>query len=568
MKKLDKIINLSKPDKVEIVTSYDQIHKLIDILVERNEFVKVSFQDSFWTTSHPLDVARSEESTFIVSDTGLGPYVNTVSRSEANRLIEDLYSNSMKGKTAYIVPYVMGPIGSDRKRFGITLTDSPYVVANMAILNKITLEALKNEDQAVFGFHSVAELNPKKKKILHFLDDLAVYSVNTNYGGNVLTGKKCFSLRIASFLGLREGWLAEHMLISTIQSPISERFTFLAALPSACGKTNLAMLKPPDEFENQGWKVWCVGDDIAWIFVKNGELRAFNPEYGFFGVAPGTSKKSNYYFMKSIEAGSCIFTNTALDVESMKPWWEGIGTSVPKILRNWKNEIIHNPDPSKGPFAHPNSRITIPITNCPVLHPDWNNPEGHRVDAFVFGCRRSSGMPLVFQARTWKEGVYFAATLKSERTSAQEGAVGVLRHDPFAMRPFFSYNIGAYLRHWLDIGSNLSNPPTIFFVNWFLKDGNGNFIWPGFGENLRVLEWVIKRTKNYVEGECSILGLIPRREDFNLPEGVSWEALFEIDTDDLEVELAENDVFLKALGNTCPPEMWEVHYDLINRCQR
>lgn len=569
MDRIKKYIDLCNPEEVQVITQENQLKELKNFVIKTGLARRLSVPDSLWFCSNPHDVARSEEATVVASDRDLGPYIKTVPVNEARCLVKELFENSMASRVAYIVPYVMGSLDSDIKKFGVTLTDSPYVVLNMAILNKVTDEALKSLDSAVIGVHSMASMDPTKKKIIHFIEDLEVFSVNTNYGGNVLTGKKCFSLRIASSLGRAQGWLAEHMLVSVVHNPICGRFVFTAALPSACGKTNLAMMNPSEEYARKGWSVTCGGDDIAWIFPKAGRLFAYNPEYGFFGVAPGTSESSNPNFMSAILKGGCIFTNTAVDEELNLPWWEGIGKPYPHKIRTWRNEVIINPNKEEGPFAHPNSRVTVPIENCPVLDPLWRSSEGFEIDAILFGCRRAAGYPLVFKARNWAEAVYFAATLKSERTSAQEGTVGVLRHDPFAMRPFFSYHIGDYLRHWLTIGESLSPQPSVYFVNWFRKDSNSMFVWPGFGENIRVLEWVIKTTKG-VSTACidSLYGLIPARDDLSLPEGVLYEHLFTIDVDDFEKELEENEHFLKALGSKCPEELWSVHESLKAMCKK
>lgn len=567
MNKLDEFLSLARPSSVLIVDDYLKVEKLKERLISDYGFLRLADQTSIWCYSHPQDVARSEEATFIASDFALGPYINTISKFEARNLVKELFKGSMENKEAYIVPYVMGPSNSKFKRVGITITDSPYVVVNMAILNKIYPDALKNFDNVVLGFHSTASMDMKKKRVIHFTEDLEVYSVNTNYGGNVLTGKKCFSLRIASYLGKMEGWLAEHMLISKIINPIINDFTFIAALPSACGKTNLAMLAVPLEYADRGWSVETVGDDICWIFPKDGQLRVINPEYGFFGVAPGTSKRTNPHFMEAFEAGNCVFTNTAVDLDKLEPWWEGIDKPIPRRLRTWQNLDLIEPNPELGPFAHSNSRVTVPITNCPCLYKQWDNPNGHLVHAIIFGCRRHSGMPVVFQARSLDEAIYFATMLKSERTSAQEGVVGALRHDPFAMRPFFSYPIGEYVSHWLSVFRSLKEQPLFFFVNWFKKDSNGQFVWPGFGENIRILEWIIKRCACRVSARETFYGYIPCEEDINLPPSTSYSQLFEIDPEAFEDELDENQVFLEALGSSGPNELLRVQSYLKDQLQ-
>ncbi|MDD4715827.1 MAG: phosphoenolpyruvate carboxykinase (GTP) [Oscillospiraceae bacterium] len=469
------------------------------------------------------DVARVEGRTFICCrrQEDAGPTNNWMDPQEMYRKLYRLYDGSMNGRTMYAIPYSMGVVGSSFAKYGIELTDSIYVVLNMAIMTRVgakVLDALGSSPDYVKGLHSKATLDEKNRYIVHFPEDNTIMSVNSGYGGNVLLGKKCFALRIASCLGRDEGWMAEHMLILGIENPQGEVRYISAAFPSACGKTNLAMLIPPEIYRKKGWKTWCVGDDIAWIRVgKDGRLWAMNPEFGFFGVAPGTNQKSNPNALAATHKNT-IFTNVALDQETNTVWWEGLNKTPPKNALDWMGNPWSGKTGTKG--AHPNSRFTAPAQNCPCISPEFENPMGVPLSAIVFGGRRAKTVPLVYQSRNWTHGVFMGSIMASETTAAAAGAVGVVRRDPMAMLPFCGYNMTDYWQHWLDMEDKIKTKPKIFNVNWFRTDDEGNFIWPGFGENLRVLEWIIRRCFGEADAVDSPIGYLPKPEDLHM-EGLS-----------------------------------------------
>jgi phosphoenolpyruvate carboxykinase (GTP) len=466
--------------------------------------------------SNPNDVARSEHLTFVCTPDkdGAGPTNNWMAPDETYAKLRGWLNGAMQGRTMYVVPYVMGPLGSPFAKVGVELTDSIYVAISMGIMTRmgrVALELLGESDDFNRGLHSTLDLDPERRLICHFPQDNTVWSVGSGYGGNALLSKKCFALRIASYLGRTEGWLAEHMLVLGLESPQGETTYVAAAFPSACGKTNLAMLLPPASFG--GWRVHTIGDDIAWLRIgSDGRLWAVNPEAGFFGVAPGTSTKSNPNAMRTVERDA-IFTNVATTADG-DVWWEGMGTEPPPGLIDWRGQPWDR-DSGKT-AAHPNSRFTAPMTNNPVLSPKVNDPEGVPISAIIFGGRRASTVPLVLEAYDWSHGVFFGASMGSETTAAATGQVGVVRRDPMAMLPFCGYNMVNYFSHWHEIARRLNNPPKIFEVNWFRKDRDGSFLWPGYSENMRVLKWIVDRVKGRVGAEQTPIGLVPRKEEFNL----------------------------------------------------
>ncbi len=470
------------------------------------------------------DVARVEGRTFICSKCkeDSSPINNWMETNEAYDMLNKLFKGTMKGRTMYVIPYSMGAVGSKFSKYGIELTDSIYVVLNMAIMTRVgvsVLEALGDGD-FIKGLHSYADLDENKRYICHFPEDNAIMSINSNYGGNVLLGKKCFALRIASFLGKNEGWMAEHMLILGIENPQGEIKYIAAAFPSACGKTNLAMLIPPEIYKKKGYKVWCVGDDIAWLRVgEDGRLWAVNPENGFFGVAPGTNMKSNPNALMSTMKNT-IFTNVVHNLDDNTIWWEGLDKNPPKNAIDWKgnpwNGDMKDAEGKAIKGAHPNSRFTAPTVNCPCLSSEFEAPNGVPISAIVFGGRRAKTAPLVYQSTDWNNGVFVGSIMASETTAAATGAVGVVRRDPMAMRPFVGYNMGDYFAHWIEMGDKIADKPKIFNVNWFRTDDEGHFIWPGFGDNLRVLEWILARCEDKVDAVETPIGYVPNAEDINI----------------------------------------------------
>ena len=516
--------------------------------------------------SHPNDVARTEDATFICTPTReqAGPTNNWMAPEETYRNLRDWLRGSMRRRTMYVVPYLMGPPGSEFTRVGVELTDSLYVALNMRVMTRMgraALDALGDSSGFNRGLHCTLDLSPKRRLICHFPQDNAVWSVGSGYGGNALLSKKCFALRVASWFGRREGWLAEHMLILGLQSPQGEITYVAAAFPSACGKTNLAMLKPPPALD--GWRVFTVGDDIAWMRVgSDGRLWAVNPEAGYFGVAPGTNARSNPNAMRMVEHDT-IFTNVAMTPDG-DVWWEGIGLDPPRGTLNWQGMpwVPH----SGQPAAHPNSRFTAPMANNPALSPHVDDPQGVPISAIIFGGRRATTVPLVMEAFDWKHGVYLGATMGSETTAAATGQVGLVRRDPMAMLPFCGYHIADYFAHWLAIGPRLKHPPKIFMVNWFKKDAGGSFLWPGYGENLRVLKWILDRVDARAEAEDTPVGLVPRASDIDL-EGLDMagdrlRAAMAIKRDDWSAELRSQDEFFNRLDCELPREI-EVQHETL-----
>ena len=524
---IEEKIALVSPDEVMWIDgSEEQLDALRAKACETGEMTKLNedlLPGCLLHRTKPNDVARVENRTFICAESAdqAGPTNNWMDPAEAYKMLYDIARDSYKGRTMYIIPYSMGPVGSPFSKIGVELTDSIYVVLNMAIMTRIgkkVMDTLGDSNDWVRGLHCSCDIDHEKRYICQFPQDNTIISVNSAYGGNVLLGKKCFALRIASYQGWKESWQAEHMLILGLENPKGEVKYICAAFPSACGKTNLAMLIPPEGYRNKGYKIWCVGDDISWIRKgPDGRLYAINPENGFFGVAPGTNEKSNPNALAATRKNT-IFTNVALNLDNNTVWWEGLDKNPPENAIDWQGRPW-NGKTSEEKGAHPNSRFTAPAVNCPCISSEFENPAGVPISAIVFGGRRAKLAPLVYQSRSWNHGVFVGSIMASETTAAATGKVGVVRRDPMAMRPFCGYNMGDYWQHWLDMGAKLTNPPKIFNVNWFRTDDEGNFEWPGFGDNPRVVEWILGRCfgeKDAVETE---LGYEPKPEDINL-EGV------------------------------------------------
>ena len=529
---IEEKIALVSPDEVMWIDgSEEQLDALRAKACETGEMTKLNedlLPGCLLHRTKPNDVARVENRTFICAESAdqAGPTNNWMDPAEAYKMLYDIARDSYKGRTMYIIPYSMGPVGSPFSKIGVELTDSIYVVLNMAIMTRVgkkVMDTLGDSNDWVRGLHCSCDIDPEKRYICQFPQDNTIISVNSAYGGNVLLGKKCFALRIASYQGWKEGWQAEHMLILGLENPKGEVKYICAAFPSACGKTNLAMLIPPEGYRNKGYKIWCVGDDISWIRKgPDGRLYAINPENGFFGVAPGTNEKSNPNALAATRKNT-IFTNVALNLDNNTVWWEGLDKNPPENAIDWQGRPW-NGKTSEEKGAHPNSRFTAPAVNCPCISSEFENPAGVPISAIVFGGRRAKLAPLVYQSRSWNHGVFVGSIMASEPTAAAAGAVGVVRRDPMAMLPFCGYNMADYWQHWIDIGAGLDEDkaPKIFNVNWFRKDDDGNFLWPGFGDNMRVLEWIIKRCEGKVDADETAIGFVPKAEDINL-EGIEDE---------------------------------------------
>ena len=529
---IEEKIALVSPDEVMWIDgSEEQLDALRAKACETGEMTKLNedlLPGCLLHRTKPNDVARVENRTFICAESAdqAGPTNNWMDPAEAYKMLYDIARDSYKGRTMYIIPYSMGPVGSPFSKIGVELTDSIYVVLNMAIMTRIgkkVMDTLGDSNDWVRGLHCSCDIDPEKRYICQFPQDNTIISVNSAYGGNVLLGKKCFALRIASYQGWKESWQAEHMLILGLENPKGEVKYICAAFPSACGKTNLAMLIPPEGYRNKGYKIWCVGDDISWIRKgPDGRLYAINPENGFFGVAPGTNEKSNPNALAATRKNT-IFTNVALNLDNNTVWWEGLDKNPPENAIDWQGRPW-NGKTSEEKGAHPNSRFTAPAVNCPCISSEFENPAGVPISAIVFGGRRAKLAPLVYQSRSWNHGVFVGSIMASETTAAAAGAAGVVRRDPMAMLPFCGYNMADYWQHWIDIGAGLDEDkaPKIFNVNWFRKDDDGNFLWPGFGDNMRVLEWIIKRCEGKVDAEETAIGFVPKAEDINL-EGIEDE---------------------------------------------
>ena len=571
---VDEKIDLVKPDSVMWIDgSEEQLDALRKEACESGEMIKLNEEllpGCYLHRTKPNDVARVEGRTFICTPTkeGAGPTNNWEDPAVMYKKLYDIARDSYKGRTMYVIPYSMGPVGSKFSKVGIEVTDSIYVVLNMSIMTrvgKVVLDSFGDtSNDWVRGLHCKCNVEEKDRYICQFPQDNTIISVNSAYGGNVLLGKKCFALRIASYQGRNEGWQAEHMLILGVENPKGEIKYVCAAFPSACGKTNLAMLIPPEGYRKKGYKVWCVGDDIAWLRKgEDGRLYAINPENGFFGVAPGTNEKSNPNALASTRKGT-IFTNVALNLDNNTVWWEGLDNNPPENAIDWQGRPW-NGKTSEEKGAHPNSRFTAPARNCPCLSSEFENPNGVPISAIIFGGRRAALTPLVYQSKDWNHGVFVGSIMASETTAAATGAVGVVRRDPMAMLPFCGYDMGDYWQHWIDIGKTLDadKAPKIFNVNWFRKDEDGNFMWPGFGDNLRVIEWIIKRCDGEVEADETAIGYLPKAEDINIEglEGeVSLESLkkiLDVDKDLWNKEAEGIEEFYAKFGKTLPAVLKE-----------
>ncbi len=570
LKWLDEMKDLCKPDSVVWIDgSEEQLEALRAEAVSTGEMIKLNQEKlpgCYYHRTAENDVARVEDRTFICTPTEeeAGPINNWMAPDEMYKKLYALYDGSMKGRTMYVIPYSMGPVGSPFSKIGIELSDSIYVVLNMAIMTRIgqkVLDQIKG-DEFVKCLHAKKDVNPDERYIVHFPQDNTIMSVNSAYGGNVLLGKKCFALRIASYLGKKEGWMAEHMLILGIENPKGEIKYIAAAFPSACGKTNLAMLIPPEYLREKGYKVWTVGDDIAWLRIgPDGRLYAINPEAGFFGVAPGTSEKTNYNALQSTKKNT-IFTNVAINNDDMTVWWEGLDKNPPENCTEWTGKKV-NGKTYEGNLAHPNSRFTAPAINCPCISPEFENPQGVPISAIVFGGRRAKTAPLVYQARDWNHGVFVGATMASETTAAAAGAVGVVRRDPMAMKPFVGYNMADYFGHWIEMGEKMDadKAPKIFHVNWFRKDDEGNFLWPGFGDNMRVLLWILDRCAGKADAVESPIGLLPTADGIDTTGlSISKEQLAELLSVDKKVwmeDVENQEQYFAQFGDRLPKEIKE-----------
>ena len=573
---IDDMVKLTKPANVMWINgSEDQLNMLREegcLTGELKALNQEKYPGCYYHRSRKDDVARMEDKTFICSRNKIdaGPTNNWKSPEEAYSMGREIYDSCMKGRTMYIIPYSMGPVGSEFSKIGFEVTDSIYVVLSMNIMTRIgrkVLEVLGDSNDFVRGLHAKCNLDINKRYIFHFPEDNTIWSCNSAYGGNVLLGKKCFALRIASYQGFKEGWMAEHMLILGIENPEGEVKYVAAAFPSACGKTNLAMLIPPELYRKKGYKVWTLGDDIAWLRIKeDGRLWAINPEAGFFGVAPGTNDKSNYNALMSTKKNA-IFTNVAYNLDDDTVWWEKLDENPPENGLDWQGNPW-NGKTSKDKGAHQNSRFTAPAKNCSCISSLWESPEGVPLSAIIFGGRRAKTAPLVYQSRSWKHGVFVGSTLASETTAAATGKVGVVRRDPMAMLPFCGYNMGDYFSHWLEMGESMSNAPKIFHVNWFRTNDRGEFMWPGFGDNFRVLEWILRRCENEVDAVESPIGNIPYPEDINFEEmNISKdtvEDLLKIDVSSWIEDEKSIEEFYAKIGDTIPLELRDELKNLKN----
>ncbi len=572
---IDEMAAMTQPDKIVWIDgTEEQAEELRKEACSTGEMLKLNEEllpNCYLHRTAVNDVARVEDRTFICTSKkeDAGNINNWMAPADCYAKLSKLYTGAMKGRTMYVIPYSMGIVGSPFAKYGIELTDSIYVVLNMLIMTRVgtnVLDALGESGDFIKGLHAKADIDQENRYICHFPEDNTIWSVNSGYGGNVLLGKKCFALRIASYLGRKENWMAEHMLILGVEYPDGETKYICAAFPSACGKTNLAMLIPPEYYQKKGYKVWCVGDDIAWLRVgEDGRLWAVNPENGFFGVAPGTNEGSNPNALYTTKRDT-IFTNVVHNLDNNTVWWEGLDKNPPTNAIDWKGNVWdctkYNKADKSTCGAHPNSRFTASAKNCPCLCKEFNNPAGVPVSAIVFGGRRAKTAPLVYQSTSWQNGAFVGSIMASETTAAAAGAVGVVRRDPMAMRPFVGYDMGDYWAHWLKMGTIIPNPPKIFHVNWFRTDDNGNFIWPGFGENMRVLMWILARCEGKVNANITPIGYVPNAEDINIEglEDVNLDTIKDLLSVDIESWLADVEnikAFYAQVGDRVPNAMYD-----------
>ena len=569
------MVELVKPENIVLIDgSEEQAEQLRGEACRTGEMIKLNQEQLPGCYLHRTavnDVARVEDRTFICTSKkeDAGNINNWMDPKECYEKLSKLYKGSYQGRTMYVIPYSMSVVGSDFAKYGIELTDSIYVVLNMLIMTRVglnVLEALGDSADFIKGLHARADIDAEKRYICHFPEDNTIWSVNSGYGGNVLLGKKCFALRIASYLGRKEGWMAEHMLILGVESPDGDVKYISAAFPSACGKTNLAMLIPPEIYKSKGYKVWCVGDDIAWLRVgQDGRLWAVNPENGFFGVAPGTNEKSNPNALHTCMKNA-IFTNVCHNLDDNTVWWEGLNDNPPEHALNWKGgpwdyRKYDKADKVNTSGAHPNSRFTAMAENCPCISDKFNDPAGVPISAIVFGGRRAKTAPLVYQSTSWQHGTFIGSVMASETTAAAAGAVGVVRRDPMAMRPFVGYDMGDYFAHWLKMGKMIKHAPKIFHVNWFRTDDNGHFIWPGFGDNMRVLMWILARCEGKVSAKETPIGYVPYAEDINI-EGLNIdlatvEGLLSVDKELWLEDCKAIHDFYAQVGERVPAELYD-----------
>jgi phosphoenolpyruvate carboxykinase (GTP) len=572
---VEEAARLTRPAKITWCGGSEQENqRLADEMLRDGTYLGLNpktYPNCYLHRSNPNDVARTEGVTFICTRTKdeAGPTNNWMAPEEAKQKVRPLFDGAMKGRTMYVVPYILGPAASPYSKVGVEVTDSPYVVASMRIMSrmgKVALDRLGSSSDFVPGLHSLGDLNPERRFILHFPEERLIWSVGSGYGGNALLGKKCFALRIASWMAREQSWMAEHMLILGLEDPGGKVTYMCAAFPSACGKTNLALMA--SALEDQGYRVWTIGDDIAWLHVgADGYLRAINPEAGFFGVAPGTNDQTNSHVMKALH-GNSIFTNVALTAQQ-EPWWEGMTSPPPDGLVDWKGQAWR---PGKELAAHPNSRYTVPARQAPSLSKHWEDPAGVPISAFIFGGRRARVAPLVYESRDWQHGVFVGSIMASETTAAATGAVGVTRRDPMAMLPFCGFNMADYFRHWIEMGRRVAHPPRVFHVNWFRKGADGKFLWPGYGENVRVLKWMLERIEGKAKAAETPIGFVPTPDGLTLDglniSRATMEELLLVDPANWAEEVESAGQFYEKFGGRLPEEIRLEKEKLTQRLQQ